>query len=114
MNKLSITLKAVGHNGLANLRAQLDEFVRNNFELLYEGAIRLDNHIGADYYAPQRIQIGRTRLHRSQGLKIADGHHYSSEANITADQLRQTVKDIQTLIDAAAEDIPAPFSISIT
>jgi hypothetical protein len=109
----TLTTKPVGQNGLFDLRDQINEFVRNNFALLYEGAVRLGCEIPADYYAPKRVQIGKTRLHASQGLKYADGHHYSNESAPSEIQLRQTIKDLQTLIDAAAENIAAPFSLII-
>ena len=113
METLKLTIKPVGQNGLFDLRGQMDKFVQSNFELLYEGAVRLGCEIPADYYAPRRVQIRETRLHESQGLKYADGHKYSNDAAPTESQLRQTVKDIQTLIDAAAEVIPTPFTLNI-
>ena len=69
--------------------------------------------IPKDYYAPKRVQIGNTRLHEYQGLKYADGHKYNDRSAPSESQLKKTVKDIQSLIDAAAENIPAPFSIVI-
>ena len=91
----------------------LIEFVRNNFDLLYEGATRLGHHIIYDDYAPRRVQINNTRLHASQWLKYADGHKYSDDTAPSEKQLRQTIIDIQLLIDAASETIPAPFSLII-
>ena len=108
-----LTIKTIGQNGFFDLRNQMNEFVKSNFGILYEGAVRLGCEISADYYAPKRVQIGNTRLHASRGLKYADGHKYSDAAAPSESQLRQTVKDIQSLIDAAAENIPAPFSIVI-
>jgi hypothetical protein len=113
METLKITTKIVGQNGFFDLRNQMNEFVVNNFALLYEGAVCLGCEISADYYAPSRVQIGNTRLHASMGLKYADGHKYSEDAAPSESQLRQTVKDLQTLIDAAAENIPAPFTLII-
>lgn len=113
MKTLKITTKTVGQNGFFDLRNQMSEFVTNNFALLYEGAVRLGCEISADHYAPERVQIGNTRLHAAQGLKYADGHKYSDDAAPSEKQLRQTVVDIQKLIDAAAEIIPAPFSLNI-
>lgn len=113
METLSIVTKTVGQNGFFDLRNQMDEFVRENFELLYEGAVRLGCEISADYYAPRRVQIGNTRLHARRGLKYADGHKYSDDAAPSESQLRQTVKDLQTLIDAASKNIPAPFTLNI-
>ena len=112
--ELKITTKVIGDNGFWELRDQLNDFVKDNFELLYEGAVRLNFHIPNDWYTVDRIQIGDTRLHKSMGLKYAHGHKYSEDTSPTEEQLKQTVIDIQSLIDAAAEIIPAPFSIIIT
>ena len=113
METLIIKSKTVGQNGFFELRDQLNSFVQNNFELLYEGAIRMGCEIPENYYAPRRVQIGETRLHASQGLKYADGHKYSDDSAPSESQLRQTVADIQLLIDAAAKVIPAPFILNI-
>ena len=113
METLTLNTKPVGQNGFFELRDQLNGFVQNNFSVLYEGAVRLGCEISADYYAPRRVQINETRLHESVGLKYADGHKYSNSAAPSEKQLRQTIKDLQTLIDAAAENIVAPFSINI-
>jgi len=113
METLTLTIKTIGQNGFFELRDQLNSFVRNKFELLYEGAIRMGCEIPADYYAPKRVQIGNTRLHALQGLKYADGHKYSDSAAPSEIQLKNTIKDLQTLIDAASEHIPAPFILNI-
>jgi hypothetical protein len=113
MENLIIVNKPVGKNGFWELRDQLNEFVLQNFSTLYEGAVRLGCEIPADYYAPERVQVGSTRLHASRGLKYADGHKYSDDAAPSESQLRQTIKDLQVLIDAAAEDIEAPFTLYI-
>ena len=113
METLTIKTKTVGSNGFFHLRDQMNEFVESNFDLLYEGAIRLGCEISDDCYAPKRVQIGRTRLHALQGLKYADGHKYDDDAAPSEKQLRQTVKDLQTLIDAAGKIIPTPFTLRI-
>jgi hypothetical protein len=113
METLKIQTKNVGQNGFFDLRNQMSEFVKSNFGLLYEGAVRLGCAISSDYYAPERIKIGNTRLHASQSLKYADGHKYSDDAAPSEKQLRQTVVDIQTLIDAAVQNISAPFTLII-
>ena len=113
METLKIETKTIGQNGFFELRDQLNQFVKTNFDLLYEGAIRLGCEIQEDYYAPKRVQIGETRLHAVQGLKYADGHKYSNGASPSEKQLRQTIKDLQILIDAASENIPAPFTLDI-
>lgn len=111
--ELTLKSKKIGKNGFSELRKQIDKFVADNWETLYEGAIRLGFHIEKDYYAPERIQINNTRLHAGIGLKYADGHKYSDDEHITKEQLKKTVKDIQTLIDEAAKNIPAPFKLEI-
>lgn len=100
-----------GRNGLKELRSQLDVFVRDKFELLYEGATRLGLEIPKDWYTCRRVQVGDTRLHEREGLKYADGHR--GETTPPEEQIRQTVADLQRLLDAAAEEIEAPFSIKI-
>ena len=109
----TLTIKTVGQNGFFDLRNQMNEFVKSNFDMLHEGAVRLGCEISADYYAPRRVQIGNTRLHESVGLKYADGHKYCNSAAPSESQLRQTIKDLQTLIDVASENIPAPFVLNI-
>ncbi len=111
MEKLII--KPVGRNGLWELRGELDLFVKQNFDLLYEGATRLEYNIPADHFAPRRVQINNTHLHKSQGLKYASGHKYSEETAPTEEQLRETVRDLQQLIDVAAENIQKPFELII-
>jgi hypothetical protein len=41
-------------------------------------------------------------------LKYADGHKWDAD-----EELRKTVIDLQTLIDEASKDIPAPFTLEI-
>ena len=113
MKTLIIETKTVGQNGFFDLRDQMNEFVKSNFGLLYEGAVRIGCEIPDDYFAPKRVQINNTRLHEKQGLKYADGHKYSAMGAPSEKQLRQTIKDLQTLIDAASENIPAPFQVKI-
>ena len=120
MKELILQVKEVGYNGLFDLRDELNEFVEENFNLLLEGAYRLETGLNPkamvieeDYYAPDRIQIGKTRLHRYQHLKYADGHKYDDWQSPTEEQLRQTVSDIQDLIDAASEEIKKPFQLNI-
>lgn len=102
-----------GSNGYWDLRNQLNDFVRASFCLLYEGAVRLNNNISADYYAPKRVQIGETRLHHCQGLKYAAGHKYNADAAPSEEQLRQTIADLTLLLKAASENILCPISVSI-
>jgi hypothetical protein len=109
----TITVKGLGENGFWVIREQLNDFVVENFDLLYEGACRLGVNIPEDYYAPKRVQINGTRLHCNQNLKYASGHKYSDDIAPTEEQLLATVTDIQALLDAAGENIPAPFTLKI-
>ena len=104
----------IGNNGFLQIQTQICLFVLENFDLLYEGAVRLGLNIGADYYAPKRIQIDKTRLHKHHGLKYCYGWKYNSDGCPSAEQLRECIKSIQTLISAAQADIPAPFILTIT
>lgn len=113
METLKLSVNPVGSNGLNNLREQLNQFVYNHFEQLYEGAVRLGCHIPSDHYAPDQVQINDTRLHFDNGLKYADGHKYSDDVSPTEEQLRNTVADLQELLNAAAQNIPAPFQLNI-
>ena len=113
MENVTLTCNGIGENGFMDLRNQLSEFVYENFNILYEGAVRLNLNISNDYYAPQRVQINSTRLHASRGLKIADGHHIDADYYPSETQLIQTIADIQKLLDAAGKNIAAPFQISI-
>jgi hypothetical protein len=114
MKTLTLSVpEKVGENQFWLLRGQLDNLVKQNFDLLYEGAVRLGFNIEADYYAPQRVQINNTRLHTSQHLKYADGHKYDYDNAPTASQIENTVNDLQTLLNAASENISAPFTIEI-
>ena len=133
-NELVLVLKPIGKNGLGELRNKLDKFVESNWGILQSGAEFLEQKwrekmekegrdenyeacpckvIWADYYAPNRIQIGKTRLHAKHGLKYADGHKYNDPNHITEEQLKNTVLDLQTLINAAAKDTAASFDIII-
>ena len=113
MQTLTIKTNQQGTNGFWGLRLQINEFVKTNFELLYEGAARLGKNLAANYYAPRRIQINRTRLHSGIGLKYASEHKYNDACAPSEEQLIQTVSDIQILINAATEDIAAPFLLKI-
>ena len=113
MKTLILEVPQLGTNEFWSLREQLNNFVKQNFNLLYEGAVRLGFNIEADYFAPQRVQINNTRLHASQYLKYADGHKYDYDNAPTALQIENTVNDLQVLLNAASENISAPFTIEI-
>lgn len=110
---MNLTIKPIGKNEFQEMFNQLNDFVKENFDLLYEGAIRLGCNIENNYYAPRRIQFNKTRLHAYQGLKYADGFKYNEDGYPTEENIKNSVADIQSLIDAASEDIKASFSIKI-
>ena len=112
-NNTLLIIKEAGLSELSQERKVLNDIVKDNWGLLFEGATRLGVHIEADYYAPDRVQINGTRLHNSQGLKYADGHKYDSYRDITEAQLINTVQDIQVLIDAASEVVKCSFKIKV-
>jgi len=110
---VSLTIKPVGKNELRELFDQLDFFVHENWDLLWEGAVRLDQDISEDYYAPRRIQINSTRLHKNIGLKYANGYKYSSDHTPSEENIVKTVSDLQELLDAAAKDIVTTLKIEV-
>jgi len=114
METLKLEVKGIGFCGNKLIREQLGEFVKKNFEVLYFGAVRRGENISGDYYAPRRVQINDTRLHEYDSLKIAGGHHILAEYEPRDEQLRAAIQDIQSLLDAAAEDKPASFILTIT
>jgi len=118
MKTLTLINKGIGKNEYWEVRNELSKFVKENFNILYAGACRLPyktaQSISDDYYTCRRIQINRTRLHRSIGLKYADGHKYCSDYAPTEENLAAAAKDIQTLLDAAGENILCSLQIKIT
>lgn len=120
-NGINLSLKEIGINELWILRNDIDNFVSENFDILWEGACRFvsensqDVYIcEEDYYAPARIQVNNTRLHAQISLKYADGHKYDSDFSPTEEQIINTVRDLQMLIDKASEDIKTNLKIKIT
>jgi hypothetical protein len=113
MENVILETKKVGSNGFWNIRNQLNDFVVQNFELLYEGAVRLKLNLEIDRYTPKRVQINDTHLNYVSGLKYADGHRAPSDEPPTENQLRNTIRDLQILIDAAAEVSPSTFALKI-
>lgn len=113
MENLRLEIKDIGFCGNELIRHQLEEFVLENFDMLYFGAIRRKENIRADDYAPRRVQTNTTRLHQYRGLKIAGRHHIDAEEEITDEQLKLAVADIQLLLDAAALEEPSSFQLVI-
>lgn len=95
------------------MREELDQFVKTNWSTLMVGATRLGCYIAADYYAPERVQIGSTRLHARHNIKYAGGHKYNEVAEPTSNQIRDTVADLQRLLDAAAKEVQVDFELRI-
>ncbi len=116
MSKQVIKLESteIGNNEIWSQFDEISEFVLENWNLLYEGAVRLNKNIETDYYAPQRIQINNTRLHYGIGLKYADGHKYCSDSNPTEDHVVNTVNDINLLITEAKKEIKSSIKLIIT
>lgn len=114
-NKEELKLKSanIGHNKIWEQFNEISDFVEDNWNLLYEGAVRLGKNIEADHYAPQRIQINNTRLHYRIGLKYADGHKYNSDYNPTEDHIINTVNDINILIEEAKKEIKSSIKLII-
>ena len=111
---INLEVKPIGYDELHGLFEDITDFVHENFSLLYRGAVRLERHIEADYYAPRRIQINGTRLHESIGLKYADGHKYEWLESPSEKNIINACKDIQTLIDEAAKTIKTNLKLTIT
>lgn len=103
----------IGVNEIWGLWKKINEYVDENFNVLYEGAVRLDCHIPADYYAPRRIQINETRIHERDCLKIADGHHMKWDENPDEERIVNAVRDINLLIEAAEKEIKSTIEIVV-
>jgi len=111
---ITLTLKSPSSCELWAIRNQLSEFTLDNWELLYLGASRLNKNIPGDYYARnERIQIKDTRLCECRGVKYANGHKYNCDSLPSETQLKQTIRDIQSLIDAAAAPSSCSFTLEI-
>lgn len=109
----TLKVKSQGIDEAISFVHDLSQIVKENWDTIFIGATRLGCEIPSDYYAPERVQIGETRLHKSIGVKYADGWKYSSLVGATEKQLRQTVADVQTLLDAAAEERKISFKLKI-
>jgi len=100
-----------GNNELWFNRSVIQDFVFENFEMLYEGACKGGFNIPMDAYAPKRVQINGTRLHMTMGAKYASGHKYNDEVAPTEEQLKETVADIQELIALYEKPVSCSFSV---
>ena len=110
-----LQIKNPGTDRSIALVSELSAVVLKNWEVIYLGAARLGCAIESDYYAPQRVQIGETRLHAGTGfgVKYADGWKYDGLVGPSDAQLVQTVADIQACIDAGAEDVGTNLTIQV-
>ncbi len=114
----------VGENELWEQFGQISDFVVENWGVLYEGACRLKLNRSSDYYATERIYIEsedrkhtgfcQTRLHKSTGLKYANGIKYTSDNTPTEEDLICAIKDVQMLLEAAAKPIKSKIQISFS
>lgn len=117
MKKVELkTPSKVGENELWDNYKTLDAFVLKNWEILYEGAVRMGLNIEADYYAPQRISLtmeneGQTRLHRTMGLKYVNGWKYNSDSPPSDEDLEIAIKHINRLLTAAEADVKSKIKI---
>lgn len=128
---MELKAKEIGRNELQEQFNQISNFVLDNWEVIYEGAVRCGLNIENDYYAPQRIEVReedrlnlniktveegsrQTRLHHSVGLKYANGHKYNWDESPSEQDLMIAINDIQFLIDKAAEPIKSKIKISFS
>lgn len=100
-----------GDNLLVKQYNVLNEYVMNNWEGLKTGAVRAGLLIEADYYAPERVQIGATRLHARIGVKYANGVKYTNLESLRVGDLIQAVEDIKVLISAAEKVVECNLEI---
>ena len=113
METITLTIKNMGYHGMWEIRNELNQFVKENYTALAEGGKRLGLYREPDDWTnSSRVYVGETRLHRRHQLKYAAGHKYDSSTPPTEEQLRQTIKDLQVLIDAYEKDIPRPFILT--
>lgn len=125
LEEIKLTIKPIADCELWQIRNQLSDFVKDNWELLWVGANRSraifdcyeDMKVEvyeSDYWAGQRIQLNRTRLCEHKGLKYAEGHKYSSDAIPCEYQLREVVNILQYLINCASrKGKPVSFKLII-
>lgn len=113
MENVELTSKEVGRNGFWALRNEMAEFVCSNFEVIFEGAKRL-NTLRLDTEVEREVHFeGSMFCQEYPYIMIANGHFYNIPVAPTEVQLRATAQAIQTLVDKGAEEIPAPFEFEI-
>lgn len=110
---LRLVLKPVGRDGYWELREKLNSFCKENFDILFTGAVRLKCHQVLEDDTPYAISINKTYIHSEYGLENASGHYCHDAVPPTREQLEKTVQTIQKLIDKASEDIEPPFDLEI-
>ena len=89
-----------------NALSSLNNFVRKNFDTIWDGANKIDCALLGDAFFSDRIVIGDTVIFTPEFghemlIAQADGWHDAADYPITEAQIKQTTKDIQSLVDAA-------------
>ena len=110
---MTIKVKTAGQDEAIEFVNDLSKVVKENWGVIYLGASRLGVAIPRDYYAPERVQIGNTRLHESTGVKYAHGWKYDKVVGPTVAQIEKAVADIQQLIDAGAENLKINLKLAV-
>lgn len=111
--KCNVSTVVVGTDEAIEQVALLSKFVKDNWDALYIGATRLGCAIPEDYWAPERIQVGNTRLHFRIGVKYANGWKYSNLVGPSEADLLQTISDIQSLVKAAEKKLSCKVVVSL-
>ena len=100
-----LRMKNPGVDRSVELVRELSEMVRQNWRVIFLGATRLGVAIESDGYAPERVQLGQTRLHQHRGVKYANGWKHDTLVGPSDTDIRETVKSIQVLVDEGAREV---------
>jgi len=111
---VQLSIKKEGTDQSIGIISDLSKVVKENWGVIWLGATRMGLQINQDYYAPERVQIGTTRLHYHIGVKYANGWRYSDLVGPTNEQIERTVADIQSLIDAGSENLTSSIRLEVT
>jgi hypothetical protein len=115
MKNVTIYAPQIGANEIYELYEELDGFVREHFDALYAGAVRLQVNIPEDCYAPRRIEHENVRLHAKEGLKRIGGWHYhkSHPDALKEEHLLLAIAAVNQLLQEAAKEIKCSFRLEI-
>ena len=124
MKELKLTIGHKGYNrNLENYKI-LNKFVQENFDALYNGAVKAGCDIPEDCYAPRRIsddnisETGWVRGSRFNPdcVKICGKWHsyHDHESKLTEDDILECYEFIIKLIEAHEEPINSVLLISIS